>query len=116
MLLVKRGSSARRDGETAQEWQCKASAGKKQNEQRLDFETCLAGGEVVEPAHEAGAILGVHGDNLDAHTFIGTGAADDGAGANLAFGGVKQQLNVRVQGEWLLDTDEKSAQREIRDA
>jgi hypothetical protein len=76
----------------------------------------LHDGEVVEPAHEAGAIFGVHGDNLHAHAFVGAGAADDGAGANFAFGGVKQQLNVRVQGERLLDTDEKPAQGEILDA
>jgi len=78
--------------------------------------TNLAAGEVVEPAAEAGTIFRPHGDKSDSHALVGSGAAHDGASANLAFGSIEEHLDITAWRERFCNADEHAAQGKIIDA
>ena len=70
----------------------------------------------AEPAAEARAIFGLHGDKPDGHALVGSGAVHYGAGASLAFGSVEEQLDITTWRERFRNTDEHAAQGKIIDA
>ena len=67
----------------------------------------------AEPAAEARAIFGLHGDKPDGHALVGSGAVHYGAGASLAFGSVEEQLNMTTWRERFRNSDEHAAQGKI---
>jgi len=76
----------------------------------------LAVGEVVEPAAEARAIFGLHGDKPDSHALFGSRPTHNSAGANLTFGSVEEQLDVTAWGKRFRNADEHATQGKILDA
>jgi hypothetical protein len=61
---------------------------------------------------EAGAVAGVHGDELDRHAVTIADAANDGSAADLSHGQVQQDLNEAAQRDTLLGADKEPTDRQ----
>ena len=61
---------------------------------------------------QAGAVTGIHGDDLDAHALISE-AANDGAAANLADGHVEEDLHSAAERDLLLSTNVQAPEGEV---
>jgi len=75
----------------------------------------LSGEQGVDLLEEAGAVGGVHGDELNGDAVTIADAADDGASADLAHGKIEQDLHETAEGEGLFGADEESADGETFD-
>ena len=64
---------------------------------------------------EAGAVGGIHGDELNGDAVAIADAADDGASADLTYGKIEKDLHETAEGEGFLGADEESADGEAFD-
>jgi len=72
----------------------------------------LDGEECAELAEEAGAVFGVHGDDLNADAAILLNVTDDASAANFARGSIEKDLNQAAERHGQFGAHEKTAKAE----
>lgn len=75
----------------------------------------LGGEKRLHLLEEAGAVSGIHGDELDGHAVTFADTANDGAAAHLSNGKVQQDLNEAAERKALFGANKNSAKAKALD-